>query len=318
MIAMSVALALIAATALWNVPAARHGSTSAPVQAVRAADKPAKVVGISEHSNHEKKSVKEPRTTASTTAKSGSSLHKTGRISTAVVSKSSSAQNSNRTASKTRPKPKPASPGGVVVIDAGHQATADTRLEPIGPGASAKKAKVAGGASGVCAPHAESALNLAVALKLRDILRARGVHVVMIRTSQHVDIPNSQRAKIANRAHAALFIRLHCDGISDGSIHGFATLVPGRNRWTGPIVPSSAKAGRLVQAAAVHATGAGNRGVTSRSDLSGFNWSKVPTVLCEMGFMSNRAEDRLLTQTSYQRKLANGIANGVISYLSAR
>jgi N-acetylmuramoyl-L-alanine amidase len=42
----------------------------------------------------------------------------------------------------------------------------------------------------------------------------------------------------------------------------------------------------------------------------------VPTILVEMGFMSNRAEDRALTTSGYQQKLANGLANGVVTYLS--
>lgn len=208
--------------------------------------------------------------------------------------------------------------GSVVVIDAGHQAHADSSLEPIGPGASQKKAKVSSGASGVYAPHDESQINLDVALKLRSVLQARGVKVVMVRTTQNVNISNSQRAAIANKAHAALFIRLHCDGISNTSKHGFSTLIPAKNRWTGPIVASSAKAGHLIQRAALKATGAADAGVVKRGDLSGFNWSKVPTVLVEMGFMSNRAEDRALTKSTYQKKLAKGLANGVVEYLKSR
>ena len=70
--------------------------------------------------------------------------------------------------------------------------------------------------------------------------------------------------------------------------------------------------------AALAATGAANAGIVQRSDLSGFNWSKVPTVLVEMGFMSNRAEDKALTTGSYQQKLAVGLANGVVDYLKTR
>jgi len=208
--------------------------------------------------------------------------------------------------------------GKVVVIDAGHQGQGDSGLEPIGPGSSQKKAKVTSGASGQYAPHDESQINLQVALKLRTALQARGIKVIMVRTSQDVDISNSQRAAIANKAHAALFIRLHCDGISDSSKHGFSTLIPAKNQWTGPIMAASAKAGKIVQHAALAATGASDAGIVNRGDLSGFNWSKVPTILVEMGFMSNRAEDRALTTPSYQGKLATGLANGVVTYLSAR
>lgn len=219
---------------------------------------------------------------------------------------------------------KPAAPApvdaglGVVVIDAGHQGKEDMRLEPIGPRSSQKKPRVESGTSGPYAPHEESEVNLEVALKLEKALQARGVKVIMVRTSQNVDIPNSQRAKIANDAHAALFIRLHCDGVNDSSTHGFLMLRPGPNKWTGPIVASSKVAASYVDRAALAATGAYNRGTQARTDLSGFNWSKVPTILAEMGVMSNRAEDLKLVTPSYQQKLADGMANGIVAYLRSK
>ena len=216
----------------------------------------------------------------------------------------------------------PAAPSaglGTVVIDAGHQAQGDNSLEPVGPGSSTEKAKVAGGATGVVTHNSESSVNLAVALKLQKVLEARGVKVVMVRTTQDVNISNSARAKIANDAHAAVFIRLHCDGIDgSSSTHGLSTLIPGKNEWTGPIVSESAKAGKLIHAAALAATGAADRGVVQRSDLSGFNWSKVPTVLVEMGFMSNPAEDRKLGTPAYQQTLAEGMGTGIVEYLKTR
>ena len=67
--------------------------------------------------------------------------------------------------------------------------------------------------------------------------------------------------------------------------------------------------------AVIASTGAHSRGVVPRSDLSGFNWSKVPTVLVEMGFLSNAAEDQKLGTSLYQSRLAAGLANGVAGYL---
>jgi N-acetylmuramoyl-L-alanine amidase len=213
-------------------------------------------------------------------------------------------------------KPAPfTAPTGVVVIDAGHQGKGDPSLEPIGPGASEMKAKVTDGGSGQYAPHAESEINLAVAKKVQAQLEAHNVKVIMVRTSEDVNIANSQRAKIANDAHAALFIRLHCDDAEGSSAHGISTLVPGSNKWTAPIVAESAKAGKIIHERVLQVTGAADRGVVDRGDLSGFNWSKVPTVLVEMGFLSNPAEDKQLTNPVYQQKLAVGIAAGAVRYL---
>jgi N-acetylmuramoyl-L-alanine amidase len=206
----------------------------------------------------------------------------------------------------------------VVVIDAGHEATDDPGVEPIGPGSKVTAPKATAGASGSYAPHAESEIDLQVALKLRRELQARGVKVVMVRTSQNVTVSNSQRAAVANKAHATLFIRLHCNAAPNTSKHGFSTIAPPKNPWTKPIVSASAKARTYVSAAALKATGAANSGTASQADLSGFNWSKVPTIVMEMGFVSNSADDKSLTTASYQHKLAVGIASGVVQYLRAR
>jgi len=212
----------------------------------------------------------------------------------------------------TTPKP------FVVVIDPGHQAKADLKTEPIGPGSKTRKPRVEGGATGVATHRPESLDNLQIALKLRDDLVKQGVKVIMIRTTQNVDIANSKRAQIANAAHANLFIRLHCDSSTQPSISGVLTLVPATNKWTSHATKSSARAGRDVENATLKATRAKNRGITRRGDLSGFNWCKVPTALIEMGVMSNPAEDRRLASASYQRTLAVGITNGIMSFLRGK
>ena len=177
---------------------------------------------------------------------------------------------------------------------------------------------MASGTAGVVTHIHESVINLRVALKLRDALKAAGIRVIMVRTSENVDIPNSKRAEIANAAHAGLFVRLHCDGVNSSSTHGFLTLVPAKNKWTGPIVSVSARAGRDVQRAAIAATGAFDRGITPRNDLSGFNWCKVPTVLVEMGLMTNPAEDRKLATASYEQTIADGITKGVLAFAAGK
>ena len=205
-----------------------------------------------------------------------------------------------------------------VVIDAGHQAKADMKTEPIGPGSKTRRVRVAGGTTGVATHRPESRTNLEVALKLRDELVKRGLTVVMVRTTQKVNISNSKRAQIANDAHAALFIRLHCDGSSSSRVRGVLTIVPAKNRWTSRIVKKSARAGRDIQTATVRRTHAKNRGIAKRGDLSGFNWSKVPTALIEMGLMTNRAEDRKLASSAYQKKLAVGIADGTVRFIAGK
>lgn len=208
---------------------------------------------------------------------------------------------------------------GTVVIDAGHQSHGNSSQEPVGPGASETKAKVSDGTAGVSTGVRESVVNLEVALKLQEELEARGIDVIMVRDTEDIDISNSERAAIANDNHADLFIRLHCDGVEGSSAtNGFYTLIPGENSWTAPIVAESAVAGRIIHETVLAQTGANDRGIKERTDLSGFNWCTVPTVLLEMGCMSNPTEDEKLNSDEYQRQLAVAIADGTVAYLNQR
>jgi N-acetylmuramoyl-L-alanine amidase len=203
----------------------------------------------------------------------------------------------------------------VVVIDAGHQEKADVTLEPIGPGSATKKEKVKGGATGVATGIPEYKQVLAISMRLRDKLAAAGIRVVMIRTTNDVNIANSQRAAIGNDAGAALVVRVHCDSNANTSVRGLSTLYPSGNTWVKAIEAASKRAAGLVQAATVKATGAKDRGLFPRADMSGFNYSKVPTIIVECAFMSNAEEDRLLATPAYQDKLAAGMSIGVLEYL---
>jgi N-acetylmuramoyl-L-alanine amidase len=203
----------------------------------------------------------------------------------------------------------------VVLIDPGHQKTPDLTLEPLGPGSSEMKEKVKGGATGVVTRVPEYRQVLAISLKLRDRLQAAGVKVVMVRTIDDVNIANSKRAIMGNQAGAALAVRVHLDSNADATVRGFSTLYPSGNTWVKPIEAESKRAAGLVQSAAVKATGARDRGLFGRGDMTGFNWSKVPTIIVECAFMSNADDDRLAATSAYQDKLAAGIAAGVLEYL---
>lgn len=204
----------------------------------------------------------------------------------------------------------------VVAIDAGHQARGNSQLEPIGPGASTQKAKVAGGATGTATRIPEYQTTLNVSLKLRDVLQSRGYKVVMIRTTNDVNISNRERAEMANNAGAGAFIRLHCDGIGNSGVTGASVQEPanGNPYMSAGNVSASQSLGRTVLNHYCSTTGIRNRGMTARNDLSGIDWCKTPVCLLEMGFISNGDEDRKLNNSDFQQKIAEGIANGIDAY----
>ena len=195
-------------------------------------------------------------------------------------------------------------------IDPGHQEHANSEREPVAPNSSETKAKVASGTSGVSTGVPEYITDLEIALKLRDALEAQGCEVYMTRETNDVDISNMERAEMMNGLGVDLVLRLHCDGSTDRSANGIGMFV----RETGEKQEESEAAARVLLEAMSAATGARARGVFLRDTYTMNNWSIVPCILVEMGFMSNPSEDEKLNDPAYQDLLVEGMVEGVASY----
>lgn len=205
-------------------------------------------------------------------------------------------------------------PKKIIGIDAGHQQYGNSGLEPIGPGASTKKPKVAGGTRGVATGIAEYQLNLTIAKSLKKELISRGYSVVMTRTTHNVNITNKERAIKINKSGADICVRIHADG-GASSARGACGLYPSpRNPYISKLSKKSLKLSSCVLNSYCKATGIKNRGNVQRDDLTGTNWSTVPVIVLELGFMTNPTEDRYMSSTNGQKTMVKGIADGIDLY----
>lgn len=202
----------------------------------------------------------------------------------------------------------------VVCIDAGHQAKGDPRPEPVAPGSAQSKARVSSGTAGVATKKAEYVVNLEASMILKDFLIKRGYDVIMTRETHDVKLSNIERAQIANKAKADITIRIHCDSISNGGKSGASILVPSKNgKYTKEIYEKSNMYAENLKCS-LKDKGINVLGIFERNDITGFNWSKVPVVILEMGFMSNWNEDKMLSTTSYQTLLMEATADSIDKY----
>lgn len=204
----------------------------------------------------------------------------------------------------------------IVGIDPGHQSHGDSSTEPNGPGSTTYKAKVAGGTSGTSTGKPEYQLTLEVAKKLKKELWNRGYQVVMTRTKNDVNISNKQRALVLNESGADIGIRIHADG-GVSSARGATVLCPSaNNRYISKLYSRSKKLSECMITSYCSATGLRNRGISYRDDLTGTNWSTIPVTLIELGFMTNSTEDRYMASAAGQKKMVQGMADGIDSYFA--
>ena len=179
----------------------------------------------------------------------------------------------------------------------------------------------------------EAAVDWAVAAKLREALEARGYEVVLTKSSEGELVRNKDRALFANRARAALMLRLHCDA---SSARGFAVYYPDRrgrakDGTTGPgrgVIEESRRAAEAVHAGLAE----GLRGALEdngvRTDyqtrvgreqggaLTGSIFSEVPVVTVEMVVLSDAADAEFIKTEEGQRRMAESIADGVARYVA--
>lgn len=207
----------------------------------------------------------------------------------------------------------------VIAVNAGHQAKANLEKEALGPGSEILKYKVSGGTRGVVTNVPEYELNLQIAKLLEQKLQERGHTVVMIRESNDVNISNKERVEKAVENSCELIISLHANAPGAGQpkdMQGIMTLCRSRNnQFNATLYPSERKLAEAVQASLCAATGAVNLGVIETDRMSGINWSPVPSVIIEVGYMTNAEEDLKLQQDEYRQKIVTAVADGIEEFL---
>lgn len=208
--------------------------------------------------------------------------------------------------------------GRVICIDPGHASNTNSGTEPIGPGATETKTTEPGGTSGVVSGVPEHVVTLAIAWQLKERLEAAGARVVMVREGDTFYGLARDRPLIANQSGAGLFVRIHCDGSTNPAASGASTIYPASiPGWTDDIADESKLAAQSIQAALIAGLGVPDLGTVERGDMLGFNWSDVPAILAEVGFMTNAAEDQRLVSPEYQRQIADALIAGIEDYFSA-
>lgn len=202
-----------------------------------------------------------------------------------------------------------------IVIDPGHSAVVAEGTEPLGPGSSEYKSADTGGTSGVSSNVPEYELTLNISRQLKQELENRGYTVFMTRETDDIPLSCVQRAEIANNADADAYVRIHANGSEDQYANGAMTICTTPQN---PYISKMYSANRLLSDCILNklceTAGCKRERVWETDTMSGNNWSKVPTTIVEIGYMSNPQEDMKMQSPEYQSQIVQGIAKGIDTY----
>lgn len=209
----------------------------------------------------------------------------------------------------------------VVAIDPGHQGNwVDmSEMEPNAPGSTEMKRKATVGTQGRFSGKAEFELNLEVSLLVRDILEERGYKVIMTREDHDTAISNSERALMAYNEGGDIYVRIHANGSDDSSVSGALAMVPSSsNPYVGDLAEDSYLLAQHILDGYCSAAQFKSLGIQYYDTMTGINWSKIPVMILEMGFMTNETDDLRMANTEVQQMMAQGIADGIEAYFKEK
>lgn len=160
--------------------------------------------------------------------------------------------------------------------------------------------------------YREADNNLAVALLVSEQLKQAGAEVLLTRkTDQNVAPVGStlsqelqSRVDKAESFGASVFVSIHTNENPNSAITGLSVYYNQEQ---------SKGLAQDLQQALIEATGAKDRGIL-KDNFYVIRTPSMPSVLIEMGFISNPAEARLMSTTAYREKVAQGIIQGLNQY----
>lgn len=284
----------------------------------------------SRQKEEQRKKQTEPVTELLTAAETESEQAQTGKAETEQESETAAKEETESESgqdllitkeTETESETEPESEQLVVAIDPGHQGNwVDmSEKEPNGPGSSEMKAKATTGTQGSFSGKAEYELNLEISLLLRDELEKRGYRVILTREDNDTAISNAERAQMAYEEGGDIYVRIHANGSDDAGVQGALAMVPSSNN---PYIPELAEdsytLAECILSAYCEKASFTSLGIQYYDNMTGINWSKLPVMILEMGFMTNQSDDLRMSDASVQPLMAEGIADGIDLYFEKK
>ena len=166
----------------------------------------------------------------------------------------------------------------------------------------------------------EKDVNLAITLKLQEILEGQGINVVLTRDTDSGLHDNSgsihdmkvmdmnKRLDIMKNSNADLFVSIHMNSFSDSSVNGLHIFYDIKHEEIKPLAEEIMNELSHITQASSHETKPASKTLYLMKN------APLPAILIECGFLSNSEEEQKLNDEEYQSKIAWAIAKSIKNY----
>lgn len=159
----------------------------------------------------------------------------------------------------------------------------------------------------------EKEINLEICRHAAEKLKGMGFEVVLTREDNDTGLSLEERVTIAEEAEADIYVSIHQNAAEEkeSSAKGIET-------WYCDGTEGSRRLAGLIHGEILKKTNAGERGLCETNELYVIREVSMPSCLIETGFLSNREERKLLQDSAYLDRLAEGIAEGINYYFNPK
>lgn len=151
----------------------------------------------------------------------------------------------------------------------------------------------------------EKLLTLRTTTTIAEKLKNAGVRVILTRDEDHY-VSLSERTGLSNQFQADAFVSVHYDSTVDPTANGYTTYYYHEDHYA--------------LASSIHEKVISDYTIRNRGIRHGNYYvlrnNRSPSVLLELGYISNPFEEQRVNRIDYQAKITSSIANGIINYLN--
>jgi N-acetylmuramoyl-L-alanine amidase len=195
----------------------------------------------------------------------------------------------------------------------------DTAITIINPALTSDKLVVIDPGHGGSEPGAihqgiyEKDLNIDIALRLEELLKQNNIKTYMIREDD-TDVGLYERAYIANKLGAALFLSIHNNAMTNNpGYDGTMTLCYSKSWGSGF---TGYRFAQIVHESVLGKLGTTNRGIIERPNLVVLRETKMPAVIAEIAYMTNQKDLNNLKQEEFRQRSAEALCEAIIKALT--